>query len=175
MTAFFSILQYYNKFSNMNPNLSLIPIDVKQKSLTVQLVLFCLLLSNAMTPHISIKNVKINSGIKLFSHIIQYSTRAKVHLKHTELFMKFKIVHNGLCKDISPDVIVIPSSTMDVSTIVKVTRRYNIPISIRSGGHSYICSNIKQGRSHLNKVRICVGLIVLLFDYLEYFNRWCSH
>ena len=141
----------------MNPNLSSIPINVNQKSLTVQLVLFCLLLSYTITPHINIRNIEINSGIKLFSHIIQYSTSAKAHIKGTKLYMKFQTVHNGLCKDIFPDVIVIPSSTTDVSKIVKVTRRYNIPISIRSGGHSYICSNIKQGRYHLKKVRICVG------------------
>ena len=37
-----------------------------------------------------------------------------------------------------------PKSTEDVANIVKISRRYKVPLSVRSGGHSYICANIKN-------------------------------
>ena len=56
-----------------------------------------------------------------------------------------RLVHNGLCAHVYPDWIVVPHRTEDVAFVVQLTNKYNIPISVRSGGHSYTCTNIRQG------------------------------
>ena len=52
-------------------------------------------------------------------------------------------VHNGLCKDIYPLMIIKPLSTEDVSKVVQTAVYYGVEISVRSGGHSYQCLGIK--------------------------------
>ena len=52
-------------------------------------------------------------------------------------------VHNGLCKDIFPLMIIKPLSTEDVSKVVQTAAYYGVEISVRSGGHSYQCLGIK--------------------------------
>ena len=120
-------------------------IKSNQISITLHLISLLLCSSNIMTPFLN-SNGMIETRIKLISHLIKYSTDSKVLTKDSKKFNNARVVHNGLCNDIVPDVIVTPTSTNDVSTIVKIVRRFDIPISIRSGGHSYICSNIRQGR-----------------------------
>ena len=117
----------------------------KQALIIVNLVSLLASLSTIMTPCTN-TNIKMKSDIKMIAHIIKFSTTAKVGLFNTELYNNSQVVHNGLCKNIFPDLIVIPFSTEDVSRIIKITRQHTTkPISIRSGGHSYICSNIRQG------------------------------
>jgi len=60
-----------------------------------------------------------------------------------------RLVMNAACTD-EPAVIVRPTSEADVSVIVKAAKDANMPISIRSGGHSYTCTNIKQDSVHLD-------------------------
>ena len=90
---------------------------------------------------------------------IKYLTHAYVFRKGSQPYHQQKITQNGWCSHISPDLIVVPKSTMDVSTIVKIARFYEIPLSVRSGGHSYICANIKNegiqiDTRRLNKVEL---------------------
>ena len=75
---------------------------------------------------------------------IKSATYSIVYRKGSIGYNKRKITQNGLCSNISPDLIVVPKSTRDVANIVKISRWYNIPLSVRSGGHSYICANIKN-------------------------------
>ena len=132
-------------------------LGLKTDSLILKLVPLLTLLSNTLTPHLN-SNVGLNSNIKMVAHIIKHSTDAKVHLFGTSPYKIAQKMHNGLCKNIFPDLIVVPSSTQDVSKIVKITRRHDTSISIRSGGHSYICSSIKQGRfCFLN----CIFLLIV--------------
>jgi len=49
-----------------------------------------------------------------------------------------------------PAVIVVPNTEQDVSTIIKATKANNMELSIRSGGHSYTCTNIKEGGVHMD-------------------------
>ena len=114
-------------------------------SISLHLISLLLCSTNIMTPNLN-SNGRIETKIKLLSHLIKLSTDSKVITKTSSEFNNARVVHNGLCNNIVPDVIVIPTSTNDVSTIVKIVRHFDIPISIRSGGHSYICSNIRQGR-----------------------------
>ena len=90
-------------------------------------------------------------------HEIKSLTGSEVHLKGSYVYNKKRMVENGLCNNRFPDLIVVPKSTRDVSAIVKISRKYNIPLSVRSGGHSYTCANIKPYGIHvdmrgLNKV-----------------------
>ena len=75
------------------------------------------------------------------------TTLAEVYLKGSPMYEtrrkgRYK---NGMCRSMLPDLIVMPKSTEDVSKIVKNARQYNIPISVKSGGHSFICQSIKHG------------------------------
>ena len=49
-----------------------------------------------------------------------------------------------------PAVIVVPNFDQDVSFIVRAARANNMELSIRSGGHSYTCTNIKEGGVHMD-------------------------
>merc|ERR1712110_11103 len=60
-----------------------------------------------------------------------------------------RLVMNAACTD-EPAVIVRPTSEEDVSVIVKAAKDANMPISVRSGGHSYTCTNIKQDSVHID-------------------------
>ena len=118
-------------------------------TIIIHLYVMFLCSSNIMTPSLDTE-VETESKIKLLSHLIESSTNSKVISKNSrEEFDKARVVHNGLCKHIVPNVIVMPTSTNDVSKVMKIVRKFNVPISIRSGGHSYICSNIKQGRKFI--------------------------
>ena len=79
------------------------------------------------------------------SYDIRSETNAYVHLKGSKFYERRRKVKNGLCKYIFPDVVVVPKSTKDVAEIIKISRRYEVPISVRSGGHSFLCQSIKPG------------------------------
>ena len=57
-----------------------------------------------------------------------------------------RLVHNGLCEDIYPEFVAIPRSTKDVAILVKVSSILHLPLSVRSGGHSYTCTSTKAGK-----------------------------
>ena len=80
--------------------------------------------------------------------VIHSKTRAGIYLKGSYIYEKRRRVHNGACANIYPDVIVVPKSTRDVSNIVSIARYYNVPISVRSGGHTYMCQSTKPGNNH---------------------------
>ena len=90
---------------------------------------------------------------------IKFLTKSKVYWKGTRGYNKRRILENGLCNHIFPNLIVIPKSTNDVANIVKISRKYKVPLSVRSGGHSYICASIKPYGIHidmrsLNKIEL---------------------
>jgi hypothetical protein len=58
-------------------------------------------------------------------------------------------VMNAACTA-QPAVIVVPNFDQDISTIVKAAKANSLELSIRSGGHSYTCTNIKEGGLHLD-------------------------
>ena len=47
-------------------------------------------------------------------------------------------------------MIVVPNFEQDVSFIIRAARANNMELSIRSGGHSYTCTNIKEGGVHMD-------------------------
>ena len=124
------------------------------------------LLSNIMTPRIY-TDTQTQSDMKIVSHIIKSCTRANVHMQGSESYKAAQKVHNGLCRNILPDIIVAPESTEDVSRIVKISRHYATPISVRSGGHSYICNGIRHGK---NKFLRNIVVSHLIFQQLAQFH-----
>ena len=64
-----------------------------------------------------------------------------------------------------PAVIVVPNFDQDVSTIIKAAKANNIELSVRSGGHSYTCTNIKEGGLHVDMRSPFLGLVD------TYYNR----
>ena len=66
----------------------------------------------------------------------------------------FRIVRNGACNHNKPLTVVRPLNTYDVSAIVKVVRKLNLPISVRSGGHSYLCQSMQKDTVHIDMRKI---------------------
>ena len=54
------------------------------------------------------------------SRVILTTTNANVYNKGTYQYNEKRIVHNGLCKNVFPDLVVEPTSTEDVSRIIKI-------------------------------------------------------
>ena len=69
--------------------------------------------------------------------------RGFVYFRGSPDYETARPVHNGLCRDIYPLLIVKPLDSKDVSYAVKIATKYGIEISVRSGGHSYQCLGIK--------------------------------
>ena len=74
---------------------------------------------------------------------LQRQIRGLVHLRGSPEYETSRPVHNGLCRDIYPLLIVKPFDTEDVAACVKIATKYGIELSVRSGGHSYQCLGIK--------------------------------
>ena len=75
--------------------------------------------------------------------------KGQVLLRGTVAYEKRRLIHNGLCTHLYPDWIVVPERTEDVVEIVQITNKYKVPISVRSGGHSFTCTSTRQGKSFL--------------------------
>ena len=84
-----------------------------------------------------------------FAKIIFATFEGRAFAKGTSNYEERRLVHNGLCKDIYPDWIIVPESPEDVASIIKITNTYQVPISVRSGGHSFTCSSTRQGKTLL--------------------------
>ena len=97
---------------------------------------------------------------------LKQNVRGGVHPRGTVSYEKRRLIHNGLCTHIYPDLIVVPESTEDVSQVVKITNKYNIHISVRSGGHSFTCQSTKQGKVFL----LIVWFFQFYFDGCE--KKW---
>ena len=85
---------------------------------------------------------------------IKSVTKADVYDKWSPNYNVTRMTENDLCNSILPDLIVVPKSTKDVSSIVKISRKYKVPLSVRSGGHSYICASIKPYGIHIDMRRL---------------------
>ena len=75
--------------------------------------------------------------------LLRQHLKGYVFLRGSPDYETARPVHNGLCKDIYPLMIIKPLSTEDVSKVVQTAVYYGVEISVRSGGHSYQCLGIK--------------------------------
>lgn len=57
---------------------------------------------------------------------------------------------NADCSGILPSIIIRPKSDEDIARTVQRSASLGIPVSVRSGGHSYVCDSIKQGSAHID-------------------------
>ena len=112
-----------------------------RKNSKIKLTLFMAIISL----QVSSSSFHTSSLYKHISNVIRKETSAFVYIRGSPYYEKRRKVKNGLCKYIYPDVVVVPRSTEDVAQIVKISRHYEIPISVRSGGHSFLCQSIKPG------------------------------
>ena len=49
-----------------------------------------------------------------------------------------------------PSIIVVPATTEDVAIAVNFAQRNGLLVSVRSGGHGYTCTNIRDRGLHLD-------------------------
>ena len=57
---------------------------------------------------------------------------------------------NADCNGILPLLVVRPSTEEDIALTVRRSTTFGLPLSVRSGGHSYTCDGIKPGSVHLD-------------------------
>ena len=57
---------------------------------------------------------------------------------------------NKICEGILPLCVLRPSGSADVQHAIQLARQHALPLSYRSGGHSYTCNSIKEGSIHLD-------------------------
>jgi len=67
---------------------------------------------------------------------------------HPQYEEKRKVM-NAACTA-RPAVIVVPNTESDVAVVVAAARLHGREVSVRSGGHSYTCTNIKQDGVHID-------------------------
>jgi FAD/FMN-containing dehydrogenase len=72
------------------------------------------------------------------------------YAKGTPEYEHRRPVHNGACRHIYPAIVVVPHNTEDVSLAVKAAVHHGLPVSFRSGGHSFICQGIRQDALHID-------------------------
>ena len=86
------------------------------------------------------------NGFSPLGKELSRSIKGEVLVRGSVAYEKRRLIHNGLCTHLYPDWIVVPERTEDVVEIVKITNKYNVPMSVRSGGHSFTCTSTKQGK-----------------------------
>merc|ERR1719295_1151521 len=95
---------------------------------------------------------------------LRSQTAGQVLVPTDPTFEATRKVMNAACKA-EPAVIVVPKTEKDISTILKTAAKYKMEISVRSGGHSYTCTNIKEGGVHIDMRQ---------FDTMEMLNTSLS-
>ena len=140
----------------LNPNF----VIVKHKQI---FLLFIILLNSndiiATTSNFNTSYVDYSDIIQ----VLEYSTNSNVYVKGSHLYNTKRRIHNGLCDNLFPDIIVEPKSTYDVSGIIKIAQKFKVPISVRSGGHSYICGSIRNSKS-IEIMHIDIYFVVIMFS-----------
>jgi len=77
------------------------------------------------------------------------SQSGQVILPSSPEFEDRRKVMNAACTA-RPAVIVVPNTDMDISVILKAAVANSMEVSVRSGGHSYTCTNLKEGGVHID-------------------------
>ena len=90
----------------------------------------------------------------LSEELQRYGFRGDAYHQGERMFDVYRLTKNGECNHIKPWAIVRPKDTQDVSTVIKVVRKLNLPISVRSGGHSYICQSTRAGTVQIDLRRL---------------------
>jgi hypothetical protein len=57
---------------------------------------------------------------------------------------------NRICEGILPLCVLRPAGAEDVAVAVRTARKHDLPLSVRSGGHSYTCNSVKPGSLHVD-------------------------
>ena len=73
-------------------------------------------------------------------------------------------VMNAACTA-RPAVIIVPNTERDIALILEVAREEGLEVSVRSGGHSYTCTNIKEGGIHID-MRSGEIILYLILSYI---------
>lgn len=131
----------------------------------------CTIIAHAIVlliPSPTVASFYITPLYRNISKAIRSTTKASVYHKGSPIYEENRNVLNGLCANIFPELVVVPKSSEDVSKIVVISRYYQVPISVRSGGHSFICASTKPGNMiwfqdacHVNLC--CIRSFVIVF------------
>lgn len=90
------------------------------------------------------------SDVYTIAKQLRHQIKGYVFLRGSPDYETARPVHNGLCKNIYPLMIVKPINTEDVARAVQTAVKFNIEISVRGGGHSYQCLGIKSNSMNID-------------------------
>ena len=99
------------------------------------------------------------------ANIIRSKSTTSVYLKGSYGYHNRRQVRNGACANIYPDMIVVPKSTTDVSKIMSIARYYRVSISVRSGGHTYMCQSTKPGNRTTKLIILSEVFLIIMYKY----------
>jgi len=85
--------------------------------------------------------------------LLRRELEGEVLERGTERYNWRKLVINKACRN-RPVVIVVPKNTEDVAKAVTFAVKYGLQLSVRSGGHSYTCTSVKEGGMHIDLRRL---------------------
>ena len=125
-----------------------------KKAVIVCLVTLCAILLPQETSASSSQSIRA-----IEDNLRAHGFGGPVYPIHTYPYEKYRKVKNGACNVLYPLIIIRPVSTKDVAIGIQVATSMHLPVSVRSGGHGYLCNNIKNGSLHfdlrkLNKVQL---------------------
>ena len=115
------------------------------------LLLFLLHLANA---------IESKSDVYLIAKLLRPQIQGYVFLRGSPDYETARPVHNGLCRNIYPLMIVKPLNSEDVANAVKMAVKFNLEISVRGGGHSYQCLGIKVTKMY-TYLNFCAKVVFL--------------
>ena len=94
-------------------------------------------------------NIKASQGMKPF-FLQEGLKQDQVIWPTQDLFDSLRLVQNGACNHVKPSVIVRPKSAAQVASCLRAAKKFNLPVSVRSGGHSYECMSVKNNSLHID-------------------------
>jgi len=87
-------------------------------------------------------------------HDLKKHTKGQVMCKDSEDFnpqQNYSFdTFNPRCEALMPNIVVEPTDSHDVKKTVKFAVKHGKEISVRGGGHSYVCNGFKEGSVHLD-------------------------
>ena len=87
---------------------------------------------------------KVSQG----GQVVRWSGGREVRRCHVCRVLLVQVM-NAACTA-RPAVIVVPNTSEDVAAVVRAASSSGLELSVRSGGHSYTCTNLKEGGVHVD-------------------------
>ncbi len=89
----------------------------------------------------------------LLASLHQHGYTGPVYAPHSVEYEHYRRMEIGECNFLYPLLIVRPGDEREVAAAVRAARSVHVELSVRSGGHGYICNGIKNASLHVDMRR----------------------